>query len=428
MTHKRIILQQGVELLLICDKKFKTDIVSASFISGEGRDAAVCSALLSGVLSRSAEAYPSLYELNRRLDSLYDAHLSTDTVRRGFTHIPTFSISTLQNRFSLDGTDIIGGALDVLYNVIFEPEIRGGAFGAQTLKTEKQQLCDAINGIRNSRGAYAVRRCIGAMMADQPLYAPRLGNISDAESVTEESLYAFYNDMIASAPVRLTALTGGDEEKILEFAYRAAERLGERQNGGVKNAKYIKPKKKPAKISETVPVRQDVLCVGCSLDADAADRDIAARAMFYEVFFQNPTCRLFERVREKLGLCYYCSAVPFSDLKKLVIYAGIDGKNRSRAESEILKQLELIKEGVEREELERCRLAVKSDLVAVTDSPSRIVSWFSSRALAGADPGTDPAAFSRVIDTVTEEDVLSVASRIAADTVYTMKGAQCDEP
>ena len=192
MTDHRILkLKEGVSLEIIKDKKFKTNTVSVSFLTGEGRRAAADAALLSSVLSRSCAEYPTLKALNGVLDELYDAQLNSDVIRYGLTHTATFSVSMLDNRYSLDGTDITGGTLDVLYNILFTPDIKDGAFDADIFNNEKQQLKDAVNGIKNSRGSYAVLRCLCEMMKYEPDFAPRLGFISDIDGADPASLYTF---------------------------------------------------------------------------------------------------------------------------------------------------------------------------------------------------------------------------------------------
>lgn len=427
MDIKRINIKEGINLTVITDKKFKTDITSVAFLCGYGAEAAVCSALLTGVLSRCCIKYPSLMELNRTLDGLYDAQLVSDASRRGFNHVPTFTVSSLNNRYSLDKTDIRGGCLDVLYNIIFEPGLKNGYFDNKILQSEKLQLKDAINGIRNSRSSYAIRRCTEALMADQPLYAPRLGRTEDIDGVTPAVLTGFYRDMLKNSSVEILSVSSDDDGRITEFAARLSDMLGERKPGAVLTQEYKMPGKRIKRVSEQAGISQDVLCVGCEYDGSSEDYSRSAeRTLFYEILFQNPTSYLFENVREKLSLCYYCSALPMIDLKKLIIYAGIDRKNAKRAEEEIKKQLDLIKRGVSEDDINRCRLALKNDLLAVADSPSRTAAWYARRAFYGGITET-VQEFSAKLDTLKSEDVQRAASSAVPSLVFTMKGGADSE-
>lgn len=426
MDHKRIKLKEGINLTVITDKKFKTDTTSISFICGQGDAAAVCSSLLTGVLSRCCVKYPSLMEINRTLDGLYDAQLISDSFRRGYNHIPTFTVSSLNNRYSLDKTDIRGGCLDVLYNIIFKPELNDGLFDKKLLQSEKQQLNDAVNGIRNTKSSYALRRCTEAMMANQPQYAPKFGKEGSSDNITAEDLTSFYFDMLNNAAVEIVSVSCDDDKYIYEFASKISDSLTERAPAAITEAEYITPGNRIKRLSEEAAVAQDVLCIGCSYDGSLLDGRSAERALFHEIFYQNPTSRLFENVREKLSLCYYCSAMPMTDLKKMILYAGVDSKNAKKAEEEILKQLDLIKRGVEGDELKRCKLAIKNDLLSVTDSPSRTSAWYIKHALYG-DDSFDINGFCSKLDRLTSDDVEHAASSVLPGLVFTMKGTDNDE-
>lgn len=426
MDLKRISLKAGINLTVITDKKFKTDITSISFIGGTGKESAVCSALLTGVLSRSCKKYPSLMELNRTLDGLYDAQLISDAARRGFNHIPTFTVSSLNNRYSLDRTDIRGGCLDLLYSIVFEPDLKNGYFDNKILQSEKLQLDDAINGIRNTRSSYALRRCTEALMADNPGFAPRLGEDGASAGITAQALTGFYKNMLDSASVEILSVSADDDGHIYDFAQKAAEALGERTGVQISEATLTEPVKKIKRESEEAVISQDVLCIGCSYDGTLTDGRAPERALFHEIFFQNPTSRLFENVREKLSLCYYCSALPMTDLKKMIIYAGVDGKNAKAAEDEIRKQIKLIKQGVTEDELRRCKLALKNDLLSIMDSPSRTSAWYSVRAMYG-DIKETVQDFSRKLDGLTSADIEHTANTLSENLIFSMKGAERDE-
>ena len=426
MQYSNVKLKNGVDLYLIADRKFKTNTVSVTFLTGDDRAAASGSALLTGVLSRSCSAYPSLQLLNRALDDLYDAQLTTDTVRRGLSHAATFSVCSLDNRYSPDGTDVSGGALSVLENVIFSPSVTDRGFLPEVFEGEREQLKDAINAAKNSRSSYAVKKCMCELMRREPGFSPRLGSVEDADALTPEGLYGFYENMLKNAPVRITAVLSDGADRVTEFAQRTAERLGGRPDGFVTGTAYTAPPKRLRRITETSPVRQDVICVGCDLDCARDDGKDAQRALFNEILFQNPTSRLFTNVREKLSLCYFIAAAPMPDLKKYIIYAGIDGRNAKKTEVEIIRQLKLLRSGAGEEELRLCKLALKNDLLSVTDSPSRLLSWYLMRSLHGAEPVSVHDYISK-LEPLTSDDVAEAACSVAPDTVYLMKGGAQDE-
>ena len=417
MRYRNIKLKEGVELTVITDEKFKVENTSVSFIAGTGEKEALYSALLTGVLSRSCKKYPSLMKINKALDDLYDAQLQADTARRGLSHIQRFTVSMLGNRYSIDGTDIRGGCLDMLYSVISEPDLKNGQFDPRVVSTEKMQLSDAVNDIKNSRSSYAIRQSLDELMAYEPLYCPRLSRLDGIDEVNGKTLAEYYRKTLESSPVRITFVGGDDDDKVYEFASKLADALGDRQNGYVKDVEFKKAPDKLIYKSESLPVVQNVLCVGCTYDGDADDEKNAERTLMCEILFQNPTSRLFENVREKLSLCYYCSAAALTDLKKLVIYAGIDGKNKDKAVSEILKQIDLLKAGVTEDEINRCRAAIKTELLQTADSPGRVARWYVPQTMYDKAPESIEQ-FTAKLDKVTADDILHAASSITPYLIY----------
>ena len=356
-------------------------------------------------------------KINKALDDLYDAQLQADTVRRGLYHILKFTVSMLGNRYSIDGTDIRGGCLDMLYSVIAEPDLKNGQFDPRVLSTEKKQLSDAVNDIKNSRSSYAIRQSLDELMAYEPLYCPRLSRLEGIDGVSGRTLADYYRDLMKNAPVRIMFVGGDDDDKVYKFASKLADTLGDRQNGYVKDVEFKKAPEKLIYKSESLPVAQNVLCVGCSYDGDTGDGKNAARALMGEIFYQNPTSRLFENVREKLSLCYYCSAAAMTDLKKLLIYAGIDGKNKNKAVSEIFKQIELMKAGVTENEINRCRAAIKTELLQTADSPGRVARWYAPQTMYGIKP-VSIEEFTAALDKVTADDILQAVSSVTPYLIY----------
>lgn len=425
MEHKRTQLKNGVNFTLITDKKFKSDLTYIAFMTGKGGACASLSSLLCGVLTCADAKYPSLFEMNRALDGLYDAQLNGRTLTSGFEHIPAFYVRTLNNRYAYDGTDIRGGALGVLSGVIFDPLMKNGVLYPNSVENEKKQLSDGVKSIRNDRGAYAERRCLTLMFENEPDFAPRYGFGPDIEKITPLSLTEFYKDTLKNAAVEIVTVTGEDETAAYEYAQSVAERLGDRPAGVVRGT--------PAPfdgqirfIDEEEPVNQGVLCVGCDTGASLQGKDSHIFALYDEILSRSPTSRLFKNVREKLSLCYYCGTAVFSGLRKMIIRAELDNKNRKRAEEEIMNQLGLMKTELPEEELLDAKRSLCSNYLSGTDSPSFTALWYLMRALAGAE-FISPVEYAEKIKSVKRETVLEAAAKVRPDTVYFMKGAAADE-
>jgi predicted Zn-dependent peptidase len=424
MDNIRTELKKGVGFTLITDKKFKNDLTYIAFRTGKGGADASSASLLTGVLTCADRKRPSLYAMNRALDALYDAQLNGRVMRSCFEHVPAFYIRTLNNRYAYDGTDIRAGGLGILSDVIFDPYMKNGLLCPSNVESEKKQLADAIRSIKNDRGAYAERRCLCGMFEDEPEFAPKYGTEKDVRALTAQKLTDYYTDTLENAAVEIVTVTGEDGEAAKEYALSVAERLGDRKTGRVF--------KLPGEFDGTVKrteeseqVNQSVLCIGCDTGTEPFGKDSQIYAVYDEILGHSATSRLFKNVREKLSLCYYCGTTSYAGLRKTVIRAELDAKNRDRAEEEIFRQLELMKTDLSEDELGDGKRSLCSNCLSGTDSLSFTAAWYLSRALSGAET-ISPLEYIERIKSVTREQVFAAAAKVRPSAVYFMRGAASD--
>lgn len=179
---------------------------------------------------RGTRTYPNLSAIQRRLASLYDAHLSGHTGKRGEAQVITFSASVLNADCIPDGTDAFGELLKVFEEALFEPVTENGCFIADYVESEKRNLTDAIRAKINNKNAYAVSRCFEEMCAGEKYGVPDTGRIEDVEGITPEALYHRYLTVLKTAAVEIFYVGNGRPEQIVP---RLREMFRERPRGAV---------------------------------------------------------------------------------------------------------------------------------------------------------------------------------------------------
>ena len=129
--------------------------------------------------------------------------------------------------------------------------------------------------------------------------------------------------------------------------------------------------------------------------------------------------KLFVNVREKLSLCYYC-ACRFNPAKNtLTVDSGVEKANIGAAETEILRQLDELKNGsISDDELESAFLVLDNALAAVGDTPSSYSSWYFERFCDGVS--VDPKQQSERYREVTKERIIAAAQSFRLDSRYYM--------
>lgn len=100
------------------------------------------------------------------------------------------------------------------------------------------------------------------------------------------------------------------------------------------------------------------------------DPDYYAAWAAVSVLSGGMSSRLFTEVREKKGLCYsvYASLSSLRDEARVLCYAGTTATAAQETLDVILKELVRIEDGIEEEELHRCKARAKSALVMQQES------------------------------------------------------------
>ena len=141
-----------------------------------------------------------------------------------------------------------------------------------------------------------------------------------------------------------------------------------------------------------------------------------AMRSFCDVFGGGPYSKLFMNVREKMSLCYYCSARFARQNSHIFIQCGCEEENMDKAVAEILHQLEMIRDGDCKAELESSRIAMIDALDGVADTPNGLENWYAARLL--DDVFRTPAQVAEETRSVTVEQLQECAGRLSLDTVY----------
>ena len=147
----------------------------------------------------------------------------------------------------------------------------------------------------------------------------------------------------------------------------------------------------------------------------------AAFSIMCDLFGGGPYSRLFTNVREKMSLCYYCSARLNSDKGIMLIQSGIETENREKALSAIKEQFEIVKnDRFEDDELEASKKACADALDGFGDTPEDYDYWCMNQML--RDKIITPGELAEKIREVTREDVVNCAGKVTLDTVYMLEG------
>ena len=420
LLHKEKIFD-SIELSTVSTNKFKASVISFSMTLPLTRSSTAYGLLISHLLCRGSESYPSIALLNRRLDELYGSYVEIKSHHIGENLSLTISAETLDNKYIPDGTDVIGELISIIAELILSPAFLQPSFSAQVFEQEKRLIVDSINAEINNPRLYSAKKCLELMQEDIAL--PTSDELKQIVSdISYGDLCDYYRELISSAPLRVFCVSAENAENLkrrIEASFEGYPCKSPSLPIPLRPLKRNLPEHKKV----NMPVSQGKLTLGFSTDIiiRSDDDTYYTMIMLNEILGGSASSKLFLNVREKMGLCYYCSSSYSLYSGILLISSGFEMKNYEIAKEAILNQIEEIKNGnVSDFELESAQRSVTSGYRQLYDSPFELQSFFLNRALFNIADGIDDAE--RKLLTVKKDDIIALAKKIRLDASFFIEG------
>lgn len=417
MSAKIYSLSDGAEGLFIKNERFNTTSVSFNFYLPLSADTAAEYALLPFMLTTCGAKYPDFSVLNFKLSRLYGARLDASAEKLGDYQLLRMRISVIDDKYTFESESLLSRATDMLLSLIFEPKAENGAFCYEDLSREKRKAIEHIKGEISEKRIYAKNRLIEEMYKGEAYGVPKCGTVEDVEKITGESLYKAWENMLKKAYVRVQVIGASLPSRFFEGI---AERLEGLERGEITDCTLNKPTpatEKPNEITERMSVKQGKLVMGFSSDI-CGDDDVSLPLMVMtDIFGGGPYSRLFANVREKMSLCYYCSASAVRGKGLITVDSGVEAENADKAKREILNQLDAVQKGEFTDfEYQASLKSLRDSLNSYNDSQVMLDTWYALKA--GNKTLYSPEEIAAKIAEITREDIVNAAKGVKLHTVY----------
>lgn len=417
MSIKTVALAEGAKGVFIKNDRFKTTLMSFNFYLPLKKETVASYALLPFVLTSCSKKYPDFSKLNYKLNKLYGARLDASTEKYGDYQLLKMTVSLINDRYSLDDESLVKRAAELLLGLVFEPNTENGAFLNTDLEREKRKAIEHIKGELSEKRVYAKNRMIKEMFKDDVYGLSKCGTIEDVEAITGESLYKSWQKMLESAYITVqvvgTAIPTGLFEDISE-RFSALERSDITDCKGTCRSV---PTDKVNTVTEEMNVNQGKLVMGFTTELQGNDDNTLPLMVMTDIFGGGPYSRLFSNVREKMSLCYYCSASSSRIKGVLTVDSGVEAENAQKAEKEILNQLEIVKRGEFTDsEFQSSIKSICDSVKTYSDSLGGLDLWYALRV--HNENIYSPEEMAEKIASVTREDVIKAANGVKLHTVY----------
>ncbi len=411
-------ISDATELCTIASKSFKSSCVSVSFVVPLSEKASFY-ALVPNVLERSSANYPTLAHIERKLALLYGAELATEISKIGESHVIKFAIACIDDRFALDGEAIAAECSKLLFEIIFNPKLENGVFCTEEVEGEKRILCERLYAEQSDKRTYAKNRCEEIMFEDEAYGIHRLGDIETIMSITPATLYDAYLELLRTAKISVCVSGNTNVAYVKELFEGYISKVS--RSAESSQTLFVEAAEDVQYVKEQEAVKQGKLVMGFRLGMSNSNDNYAARRVMVDLFGGSPHSKLFTVVREKMSLCYYCSARMIRAKGIMFVQSGIESYNEEKAKNAILEQLEEIKKGnFTDSDIESSVRALEDSFKSVTDSAEALESWYMSQCVSGEYLAPD--VFIEAFKAVTREDIIKVAKDVTLDTVFMLEG------
>jgi len=287
------------------------------------------------------------------------------------------------------------------------------------LEKERGVILEEINMYEDNPRRKVYEAFGEAMFEGHSLAMSTIGTKSNIKSFQQKDfLEILENEYVGSATTVVVAgdLKNKDVTKLIN------EKLGHLKKSKLHKPEKFKSKQKTANLKVVnKKTDQSHLILGFRT-FNAKDKDFETLDILKRIIGSGCGSRLFEKIREELGLCYYVGASNGAtyDTGYQAIFAGVGNDMVEKAVEEIVKILKDVKEnGVTEAELKRAKNLSINSMMMNLETSEQLAEFFGDQELDLEDI-KKPQEVIQKIKKITTKDVKKLANRIYKDKSMTL--------
>ncbi|MGN4445565.1 EF-P 5-aminopentanol modification-associated protein YfmF [Bacillus cereus group sp. MYBK79-1] len=410
----------GLRVHIIPTDKYKTNTFVFRFKAPLNEETVTERALLPYVLQSATERLPSVIRLRQYLEELYGSSLAVDVSKKGEDHVISIYVDIANEVYLHDAPPLFEKALSMLSDIVLHPATEGNGFLPSIVESEKRALLQRIEATYDDKMRYANERLIEEMCKVEPYRLSANGKKESVSSITNESLYQYYQKVLAEDEMDLYII-GDISENALDLVSKyfsiSARPARER------NVLLHKRNNEEKEVVEKQELKQSKLHIGYRTFITYKDEDYFALQLFNGLFGGFSHSKLFVNVREKNSLAYYAASRFESHKGLLFVMSGIEAKNYEKAVEIIKEQMLAMQNGdFSEEEMHQTKSVIQNQILEAIDTPRGFVEMLYHGII--SDRTRPVEEWLTGIESVTKEEIVKVAKNIELDTIYFLQGTE----
>ncbi|PEP98351.1 peptidase M16 [Bacillus wiedmannii] len=410
----------GLRVHIIPTDKYKTNTFVFRFKAPLNEETVTERALLPYVLQSATEKLPSVIRLRQYLEELYGSSLAVDVSKKGEDHIISIYVDIANEVYLHDAPPLFEKALSMLSDIVLHPATEGNGFLPSIVESEKRALLQRIEATYDDKMRYANERLIEEMCKVEPYRLSAHGKKEIVSSITNESLYQYYQKVLAEDEMDLYIIGDISENAVdLVSKYFSISARPARE----RNVLLHKRNNEEKEVVEKQELKQSKLHIGYRTFITYKDEDYFALQVFNGLFGGFSHSKLFVNVREKNSLAYYAASRFESHKGLLFVMSGIEAKNYEKAVEIIKEQMLAMQNGdFSEEEMHQTKSVIQNQILEAIDTPRGFVEMLYHGII--SDRTRPVEEWLTGIESVTKEEIVKVAKNIELDTIYFLQGTE----
>lgn len=410
----------GLRVHIIPTDKYKTNTFVFRFKAPLNEETVTERALLPYVLQSATEKLPSVIRLRQYLEELYGSSLAVDVSKKGEDHIISIYVDIANEVYLHDAPPLFEKALSMLSDIVLHPATEGNGFLSSIVESEKRALLQRIEATYDDKMRYANERLIEEMCKVEPYRLSANGKKESVTSITNESLYQYYQKVLAEDEMDLYIIGDISENAVdLVSKYFSISVRPVRE----RNVLLHRRNNEEKEVVEKQELKQSKLHIGYRTFVTYKDEDYFALQLFNGLFGGFSHSKLFVNVREKNSLAYYAASRFESHKGLLFVMSGIEAKNYEKAVEIIKEQMLAMQNGeFSEEEIHQTKSVIQNQILEAIDTPRGFVEMLYHGII--SDRTRPVEEWLTGIESVTKEEIVKVAENIELDTIYFLQGTE----
>lgn len=311
-------------------------------------------------------------------------------------------------------------ALDVLSDMIKNP-----LFEERDIERERGVVVEEINMYEDSPEDLAHDELSKVMYQDNSLGYPILGTIETLSNMTRKDIVDYYQRYYIPNNIVISVVGNVEYEDVINMLN---EKMGKLEELNKASNLKVEEKLTFGTVKRTKDIEQFHMCLGYK-GYGRNQNEQHALMVLNNILGGSMSSRLFQKIREEMGLVYSIYSYPTSyiDTGVFTIYAGMNSNEAVNVLNLINEEIEILKsESITEEELKTAKEQLKGNyILGLESTSSRMINYGRTYILENKIKTQEEIL--QLIDGVTVEDVKKVIDDIFSESASISYVSEFDE-